>query len=340
MRALGAHAGLLSRARSHGVLALLGWNLQRQGLDGLLEPAERTALAAYRQAVLAIDRELTAALSSLVERVRGDLKDLMVLKGFDLAHSAYPAAGTREMLDVDLLVHIQDVGLARKALADLGWVQGVFDRILQRLVPLKPAEIEQAERGHYECFPFRKLARLRWLDGLVAPDALLSPTGNLRLIDGEVWCSLEIDVHFHLAPGIDIDEVWSAQRAFTVDDLKVKGQSPESLLWFIATRLYHEVMLVKAERLSLFQDVLAILHRWGDQIDWQVVLNVAERYQFHPSLFYVLRGAGELFRAPIPAEVLDQLRPTRPWVSRLHDWGDLLPKMLGHCEVSEISFTD
>jgi len=329
---------LLAKARWQAVLAPLAYNLQQHGLDELLSSDHRRILSAARQAAAAVRGDLQAVLRDLVGSVGQDLRDLMLLKGFDLVHSAYPHPDLREMRDLDILVHREDIGLVRRALLEAGLLQGRFDPRNQKLVPMPRREIERAERAHYECLPFRKLMRLSCLDGLVGSGSVVPPSGHLHLIRDEVWYSLEVDVHHNLAPDIKLPDVWAGQRPVSIDGLQMKGQSPEALLWFVAARVYHEVMLVSPRKLFQLHDVIAILHRWGPQLDWLSVLKTSSRYHFHPSLYYVLLRVHQLFDAPVPQDVLRQLCPTARGVSRLHDWGDFLPKMLGYCEVPEITF--
>jgi len=333
--------GLLEIAYSRGVIAPLACNLEQSGLDRLFSLDERHILSAARQAAVAVQDALHAVFQELMDRVGCYLRDVMVLKGFDLIHSAYPRADLRELRDLDILVHREDIGLVRRALLDAGLMQGVFDRNEQRLVPAPRSEIERIEQAHYECFPFRKFVRIPCLDGLVGSYVLRpNPATCIYLINNEAWYLLEVDIHHHISPDINLEDVWNAQRPLSINSLHVKGQTPEAMLWFIATRLYHEAMLMGNQRLPNLHDITVILHRWVREIDWSMLVQISSRYHFHPSLYYVLMRVSQLFDAPVPGDVLKQLFPVAAGVSRLHDWGDFLPKMLGYCDLPEITFAE
>lgn len=118
----------------------------------------------------------------------------------------------------------------------------------------------------------------------------------------------------------------------------MKGQSPEDLLWFVAARLYHELMLYDFPHLVLFQDMNATLFRYASEIDWDRILFVARKYDLQPSLFYTLSHLKRLFGREVPEYVLSELSPARPGVLRYHEWGDFLPKLFDKCEIADVEF--
>jgi hypothetical protein len=181
------------------------------------------------------------------------------------------------------------------------------------------------------------MVRVECLDGLVGKGALLAIDGSLQAIQGEAWCVLGVDVHHGIAHNIKLEDVWPS-RDFRVGDLTLRGQTPETQIWFTAARFYHEVMLHSAPHLFQMHDIVAILHCCGAALDWDRVLSVASRYELHPALFYVLHRALDLFDAPVPGDVLSALHPVDSGASRLHDWGDFLPRLLNKCEIPPIEW--
>ncbi len=341
LRALGDRAGLIREAWNKDIISALAYNLESRGLNHVFDDGEQQVLSAMREATAATQAQFLAVLARLHEDVGRDLRDLMVLKGLDLAYSVYPHPELRQMMDMDILVHREDLGLVRRALHDAGFIQGVLDHHRQEIVALPRAEIDRAERGHYECFPFRKLVRLPCLDGLLRPHSLLEPEEPFYLLGNEVWFSLDVDVHHSLAPDIDPADIWAGQRPASLGRVRLKGQSPEAMIWFLCARLYHEAMLRNDGGIAKLHDVAAILNRWGPELDWSKCLEVSFRYHLQPSLYYVLSRVRDLFDAPIPEHVLERLYPPHAGAaSRLHDWGDFLPKMLGYFEMPALTFAD
>jgi hypothetical protein len=106
------------------------------------------------------------------------------------------------------------------------------------------------------------------------------------------------------------------------------AQNAADLFWFLAARVYHETTLLNDPCMRQFIDVLALLATLGDTIDWGRVEYMANRYSLHPSIFYVGTHANELLGQVVPPVLLSRCAPTRRSVSRAHDWGDLMPKLL------------
>ena len=114
-------------------------------------------------------------------------------------------------------------------------------------------------------------------------------------------------------------------------------QPASDVLWVLASRLYHEVFHANA-RIRQFVDLLALVRSHYDEIDWDRILRIAEKYELRPSLYYVFAHLNEfLEKRGIPDEVLGRCYPIRSEVNREHDWGDLMPRLFRKVVVTPLA---
>ena len=62
------------------------------------------------------------------------------LKGSVLSSTLYPA-GTRASNDIDILIHPQDISVCEKSLKDMGFIQGEYDYVNNRVIRFSRKEI-------------------------------------------------------------------------------------------------------------------------------------------------------------------------------------------------------
>jgi hypothetical protein len=225
---------------------------------------------------------MTAELGRLLRRCRTEGVAAIVLKGPALAETVYPEPSLRPCSDLDLLV--------------------------------RPAD------------------RLRM-------DALVRDLGHRRVPDEHSW---DFDVAFdgatvYAAPsGVRVDLHWSllteprfawnrdAQAAVweRAAPLSVAGEPAlglglEDLVLHLAVHLAVHHSLAGLRR---YWDLALVLERRGGDLDWDALLDRAERWRVRRALFFVLLGARSTFGAPVPSPVLAALRPTGPravWLAAL-----------------------
>lgn len=280
-----------------------------------------------------VHRLLSARFQSEVGRIVARLGEAevrcMVLKGTDLQLSCYPPSLGRALADADILVAPADLGVATSAIRDLGFEQGGFDLPAFRVRPVAAAEQARLEASHYELVAFFRTVRAPELDVHAGPVEPLWPA-RITWLDGQAQVALALDLHLNLSPDFDIADVWHAPRRLRLTDAgETLAQSFTDACWFLAARAYHEVMTRDGAALRGFADVLAVLARHGEDVDWPRLLAIAEKYTLQPGLYYVLSHAREILGDVVPEQLLLQLDPATAGISRLHDWGDLLPKLLG-----------
>lgn len=322
---------LLARAFATKMLPML---LREASTVGWDPPHEAIALEEiYRRKMDVLLEDYGLLVAALTERGI----DALLLKGGDLVLSAYPPDLSRIMADIDLLVRPVDLEAATQVFREVGFVQGRIDMAGLKLKPYSEAENRALTEGHYELAPF---LRIRRVTGLERHRDLIDRQlreAYFRVLADDVYFGQAYDVHFNVSDNIDVADLWHQPRRVTLPSgQEVRAQSVTELLWFLAARAYHEIMLADTPSLRQFIDLLAILKSLGGAVDWDRLLHVAAKYDFHPSVFYTFWHANELLGAVVPESVIEACRPDREGVSRFHDWGDPMPKLLATTAVTAL----
>jgi hypothetical protein len=264
----------------------------------------------------------------------------MLLKGGDLRRSGRPAHPgiARMMSDLDLLVKAPDVAATRAALVANGFEQGIMDRASlsfrrERTDGCAPVDLSPLYAAdHYELPAFGKFVPIPEVleQALQIRDFLEMRDYQVTLVDGVPYIAIKCDVHVNLSRGLHLDDIWRGVRDLRLPSgTSMLGQSPAGLVWFLASRLYHEAFGLKGATVRQLVDVLTVVRTWKDEIDWDEVIRIACKYELRPSLFYVLTHVNELLGPLVPQAVIDACNPMASGVRRDHDWGDLMPRLLG-----------
>lgn len=231
------------------------------------------------------------------------------------------------MQDVDILVHPPDLSLTKVALGKSGFVQGQLDKRSMRVKPFTEQEQLECQDLHYELAPFIKLIKVP--DLMPFRDCINDVIERypLVVISEVVYFALNVDVHFNISRDIDLADLWAHSRFLDFGaGVVAAAQSPPDLLWFLASRCYHQIMLDDHPSLRLFIDVIAIVDRFGRTLDWERVLAMSKKYCLFPTLFYVLWHVREwLGPSSVPLDVIQELDPGTQGNLRYHDWGDFMP---------------
>jgi hypothetical protein len=76
--------------------------------------------------------------------------------------------------------------------------------------------------------------------------------------------------------------------------------------------LFHHCLHLEGHAYSeliLFCDIVEMLQRYGDQFDWQYLINVTKKYKAESSIYYVLLLVQRLFGVSLPDSILRALEP-------------------------------
>lgn len=124
--------------------------------------------------------------------------------------------------------------------------------------------------------------------------------------------STVIDLHWHLAHytrfdgivQVDHEGVWRRARRFTAGDTEALTLSPEDTLLHLAL---HLTLGSEFGRLIWFTDIEALVRRHA--LDWDRVLDEADRWRVRTLVGYTLGVVRAAFNAPVPPVVLERLGP-------------------------------
>jgi hypothetical protein len=220
-------------------------------------------------------------LEATIRTLRDEGIPVILLKGAYLATSVYRNTALRTMSDVDILVREDDLHGAVTRLFKAGF----------RPVHAGPAAyIEWSARNRFHVIPNAK----HFFD-------LVHPSWRVKL-----------DVHTALAEdekpfSIDMDGLWARATRVMNAELGALVLSPtDSLLYQCMHTSYHHQFLFG---LQPFCDVLEIVRRYRDELQWETVPSRASQWKVGRGVYATLSLSRETLGVPIPENVLDALRP-------------------------------
>lgn len=208
--------------------------------------------------------------ASAVRALQGRGIDVIALKGTHLISLVYRNLASRTMTDLDILIPRTKLEDAADALRELGYDVAPF-----RITPNDPV-------------PYFSYT---------IPNALHAKKST-------------IDVHWHLhnprsAASIDVDELWSRATTVRIAGVDVRVLAPEDLLLHVAEHATYGHRCEISARACC--DVAEIIHR--NTIDWDALIDRAQRWKMAPGSYLMLRLAREMRNATVPDEVLAALKP-------------------------------
>lgn len=261
---------LLKLARHHRLEPLLSYGLHRFHVAGI--PAKVRAEWD--------DRRLHAAARALYHQnalvaIAAAFEDreipYILLKGEALSKAFYPQDGLRPYSDIDLLIRPEDYDPAKALLLTLGFR------------PREPAEE----------------ARLRRLFGEIE-------------FDTEGPRAITVDLHWDTIPFwkqhslFSEHETWALPDHIRLGNYNIPVLKGEVLLLFLSVHFaFHHVF----DGLLLLCDLLLVLRRDAERIDWDRLIAIANIFQCRHALYYSLYFVKSLMAAPVPSGILNRLRP-------------------------------
>lgn len=263
---------LLGLAQAHGVSSTLYGIFKTRELEQAIPSGPWAALR--RSYLLNSARNLL--LSKEMLQVAGALQargiPLLLLKGAYLAAFVYPDPATREMADLDLLVRAGHLKEAAGVLEALGFTAQ---------------------------YPYR-------LDELVSYRHHLPAYGKAN--------GVQIELHWNIvAPSenepVNPSSLWARAVPASIDGVAVFGLCPEDLLLHVCGHAAYSHTFEMS--LRALYDVLVILQRFHTSLRCDLLVQTAVEWRWQRGVYLVLRMAGELLGAPLPAGLLPALRPER-----------------------------
>lgn len=265
--------------------------------------------------------------------------DYHLIKGSALGPLYYPSVFLRPMQDLDIMVHPQEALRARHVLFELGYSHGVWNPGDNQFRRMWQYVDDAYLRSHHELPSVTRLLRV--------PSPLPVDHIPRSWRQKHIKCAVDeqgvmtvpvfIDLHVNLSMGIELADVWWGARHEAIFGRLVRVQSPTTMLWFLAARLYHEAFEYGTIKLNMLGDLDAVLRTRRAEIDWDHLLQIATRYAMQSPLYYVLARAHEIAGLVVRPEVLERLRPKPSEAPATNDWGDILPKLLSRAELHPVA---
>ncbi|MDV2496321.1 MAG: nucleotidyltransferase family protein [bacterium] len=267
-----------------------GWLslVQREGLNGLfgfwcraddpwaagLPEDVRHRLTQFHYAIAARNLRIFKGVASIIEQLRQAMVEVVVLKGAHLAEAVYPSVGCRPLGDVDLLIRPADFSNAARVLSELGY------------------------------------------DAFTSPEVDTSLSVGTTL-NASWWNhpdpdSISLHLHWHLrntslpyglVTAVDDERLWADAKGFDLADYATRGLAPHHLLLHLADH----AVVHRYDRLMLLADMAAVIERYGDSLDWPLMLDEAQSFGLLSSLAMSLQLAARYAAAPVPPGVLETL---------------------------------
>jgi hypothetical protein len=245
----------------------------------------------------------------------------LIFKSAELTHAAFDSHSLGLCTDVDILVPRKSVPEARRRLFCMGFRQAHFQRETGELIDFDIEVTAKTDLTHYELPFFRLLVEID-LDEEAKAFVKEINDQPLFIVNGKAILIVEVDPHHGISREIKSEPLF--ERSVPSCHGVGRTFSAADHLWFNLTRLYTEVGIHGKDSFRPIAYTLPVIA--SDEVDWDVVSQVAAELSLGTSLYYYLQFADWLAPGHVPAELLHSLHPTRS--SRLRDWGWQLNKLL------------
>lgn len=199
----------------------------------------------------------------------------IILKGVFLAEKIYRNIALREMTDVDILIRRKDVKKANRILNSLGYPTPKY---YEDLLKISSSLNTLMYKGNIRI-------HLHW--------HLINSTWPLNFLVEE----------------ISIERIFEYAKPIKVDTLDTLTLSNEHLLIYLCYHLFNHSF----DRLLLLVDILGLLNSYS--IDWNFVIEEAERFKLSFILYYVLSFISQKKEEKVP--YLERLKPSKSYLKKL-----------------------
>ncbi|MBI3890980.1 MAG: nucleotidyltransferase family protein [Candidatus Wallbacteria bacterium] len=265
---------LLELSRRHGVTPLLWLRLQPRGAlaDVPVDVSERLRKEYLDTAARGLLRQ--QALREVAEALGAAEIPVIVLKGAFLSEVVYSNLAARPMVDLDILVPRDNLAKAIEVLATAGYR------------PRDPYSLDGIERIS------KHIPALFGPQGRVAVElhwTIASPRRDDRLNPGELW---------------------ARRIGVTLGGTAVSALGPEDLLLHVCSHVAYDDEF--SPGLRPLCDLAEIARHYDASLDWDVLVERAERWRWAPGVYLALRLARDWLGALVPGSALEALCPREP----------------------------
>lgn len=262
------HYELLSEARSSRLLASLALELQAAGLTSAIPPAINRHFLSARLVHEKQKRDLSYECEKIQLALQSIGERIVLLKGAAYLLSELPAGRGRLITDIDILVPHHRIELAEEVLVQFGWERGDVDAYDDHFY---------RKWGH-EIPPLTNPKRDTTLD---VHHNILPPTSGPK-----VHASLLFEHLIEIKPGI-----------YTL--------SWHDMVIHSATHLFHEGEFHHGLRDLWDLDRMLRDFAERDPLFWESLVSRASELDLLGSLYHGLVYVQQIFRTPVPTEVLN-----------------------------------
>ncbi len=219
-------------------------------------------------------------LGQVLERLEQARVRVLLLKGAYLAEQVYGDIGLRPMGDLDLLLPGEELQHSLSFLKEMGFT---------------------TERDYSD-----------------------EADGDLHfhapaLTKDDVVIELHWDLVVPSSPvQIDIQGLWQQARPITLENGQAWTLGVEDLLLYLCVHAAygHEF----SNQLRSLVDIAEVLHHFAQELNWNLVKDLSERWGANRGVYLTLDLAQELLGAEVPMEKLESLKPV-DWTPQVLRWG-------------------
>lgn len=267
---------LVRQARSAGLLARLCVLLDEQGLLRAVPPEVITHLESARTMAAAHERTVRWETDRVSKALVQTGTPIILLKGAAYVMAKLPPARGRIFHDVDIMVPKEKLEAVERALRWRGWFTTDLDEYDQRYY----------RQWTHELPPLRHIKR-----------------------------QTVLDVHHTILPATarqhpDPEKLFAAAIALNGHD-KLKILAPADMVIHSSTHLFNEGEFENGFRDLVDLDDL-LRHFAQHKFFWKELLERAEDLDLSRPLYYALRYTHRILRTPVPEEIQEKARISRP----------------------------
>ena len=217
----------------------------------------------------------TMLLRFALGRVLGALNetgtDVMVLKGPVLTALVYDDPNSRPCGDIDLFCRESDFGTVHNCLTSLGYVTEA-----PVTLPPRVSEKETYFERHF-----------------------VDPKSNVHI-------ELHVDAMKLGVRPVDVESIWNRAIRVEIDGKPTLALGIEDQIVSLSVHLHRHGFT----RLIWFKDIDLIIRKYSEQIDWNVIVNLANSEGAGSSLWYTFKYLKKMLDTPIDEGVVRRLQPS------------------------------
>lgn len=274
-------------ASYHGVGGLLLYWLKRLGVESNLPVDVFKDLYGIHESISNIWEDYHEIIKEILGRFCENKIDVILLKGAQLGYTDYPHVFLRPMGDIDMLVNRSDQSRVIRLMLEMGF--------------------NLYEPGD-SCNRFFIRAVVKGKERKTHKPIFI-----------EVHANFQAPIRLNKSCGVDMDEFWNGTQMKSIWN----GTQMKSIAGFPFLQLsptYNIIYLCTHfgehhfSRLIWAYDITLLIHRHGEEIDWETIKDLCPRMKIRSPLYHSFSLCQELFQIPIPEGVLKNL--SRAWWRR------------------------